>query len=244
MDYKSAFYPENRFGGFTDIDCTTHFYTRIHSLISPSSVLLDLGCGRGAYQDETVPLIRELRFFKNKVAWVIGLDVDAAGQSNPSLDEFRQLANGNPWPVNDNSVDIVIADFVLEHLSEPAMFFSECYRVLRAGGYLCLRTTNALSYVGIITRLVPNRYHRRVLKLARVERKEADDFPTAHRCNTVFRIRKMMLRNGFANACYGYDSDPNYLSFSKLAYALGVFHQKYAPKCLKVYIFAFGRKSI
>ena len=47
MDYMSIYYPESKFGGFTDIDGTMGSYTRTSSLIRSSSVVLDVGCGRG-----------------------------------------------------------------------------------------------------------------------------------------------------------------------------------------------------
>lgn len=49
MDNKERFYPEARFGGFTDIDGTIAFFNRVNSLIETSSVVLDVGCERGAY---------------------------------------------------------------------------------------------------------------------------------------------------------------------------------------------------
>ena len=54
MDFKERFYPESRFGGFTDIDGTVVFYLRVNSLINASSTVLDFGCGRGAYDEDTV----------------------------------------------------------------------------------------------------------------------------------------------------------------------------------------------
>lgn len=53
MDNKERFYPEARFGGFTDIDGTIAFFNRVNSLIETSSVVLDVGCGRGAYAELT-----------------------------------------------------------------------------------------------------------------------------------------------------------------------------------------------
>lgn len=47
MDYKNKFYPETKFGGFTNIDGTIAFYTRAKSLLEQSFVVLDIGCGTG-----------------------------------------------------------------------------------------------------------------------------------------------------------------------------------------------------
>jgi hypothetical protein len=50
-----------------------------------------------------------------------------------------------------------------------------------------------------------------------------------------------MIKNGFECVVYGYEAEPSYLSFSKIAYSLGVLHQKFAPQFMKPCIFAFGR---
>jgi hypothetical protein len=54
---------------------------------------------------------------------VIGLDVDSAGQTNPTIDEFRKLAPDQDWPVEDKSSNLVLCDSVLEHLAAPEFFF-------------------------------------------------------------------------------------------------------------------------
>src|SRR5437773_5574383 len=114
MDYQSEFYPENRFGGFTDIDGTIAFYTRVHGLLFPDAVILDVGCGRGEYDQDRVEVRRQLRIFKGKYARVIGIDVDDAGFKNPFLDEFHLLRSAT-WPLEDESVDLCLADCVMEH---------------------------------------------------------------------------------------------------------------------------------
>jgi len=55
MNYQEIFYPESRFGGFTDIDGTMVFYSRVNALIEPSFHVLDLGCGRGAHVEDPIP---------------------------------------------------------------------------------------------------------------------------------------------------------------------------------------------
>src|SRR5262245_37494020 len=180
MDSKQTFYPESRFGGFTDIDGTVAFYNRINALIEPRFVVLDVGCGRGAYGEDRVALRRNLRILKGKAAKVIGIDVDAAGASNPFLDEFRRL-EGARWPLDDRSVDLIVCDSVLEHIPDPEAFFSEISRIIRPGGYLCLRTPNSLSYVAVVSKVIPNRYHSKVLTKVQDSRKEEDVFPTYYR---------------------------------------------------------------
>lgn len=244
VDCKTLFYPESRFGGNTDIDSYVVFYTRVRSLLNPEAIILDVGCGRGACAEDPVPYRRQLRILKGQCRRVIGIDVDPAGAAHPFLDEFRLLpSEGAPWPVENTSIDMAVSDSVLEHVADPVHFFDECSRVLKTGGYLCLRTSNAMSYAGAAARLIPNRYHAAMLRrLSAHPRREEDVFPTRHRCNTVLKLRRILTQFGFDHYVYGYQSQPTSLAFSRFSYFLGMVHQHVAPHYLKPTIFAFARR--
>jgi SAM-dependent methyltransferase len=243
MSYVETFYPESRFGGFTDIDGSIAFYARINALITLDWTVLDVGCGRGVAWEDPVAFRRSLHVLKGKCAKTIGIDVDEAARDNPGIDDFRLLKIGYSWPIESSSIHMVICDWVLEHVPEPEEFFDELARVLRPGGYLCIRTPNAWSYVGLVSRLVPNRYHGPVLKKSQENRKTQDVFPTYYRCNSIQRLRRIMRNHRFSGVVYGYEAEPFYLNFSKVFYALGVLHQKLAPGWARPAIFAFGRKT-
>lgn len=171
---------------------------------------------------------------------MIGLDVDSAAKENPFVDEFH-LLNGERWPLEENSVNMCICNCVLEHLENPELFFSESRRVIKNGGYLCIRTPNSWNYISLISRLIPDSLHAKVLAIAQKERKEVDVFPTLYRCNSIPKVKAMLKKHGFESVVYGYESEPRYLSFSRLAYWFGVMHQRFAPGFLRPVIFAFAQ---
>jgi SAM-dependent methyltransferase len=241
--YDPRFYPEVNFGGTPRCDGVIDFYSRIHCLIQPDSVVVDFGCGRGQHVEDPIPFRRNLKNLKGKVAKVIGLDVDESARSNPTLDEFHLLPVGKPWPLPDASVNLITCVYVLEHLTDPAFVFSEAQRTLCPGGYLCLATPNLYSYFGVAAKLIPNRFHSRIVTRLQEDRKEEDVFPTVYRCNTIPAVRRQLSKHGFESLVYGYDGGPGYLTFSTAAYALGYLYQQIAPSFIKQIIVAFGRKK-
>jgi len=241
MNYRARFYPESQFGGFTDIDGTITFYTRVQSLLKKDDVVVDVGCGRAEYQDDNNALRRDLRIFQGKVKKVIGIDVDDAALTNPFMDEVRKI-EGPRWPLADAEADFILADFVMEHLPNPDEFFSECMRVLKPGGHVALRTTNRWNYFTFAARLIPDKMHTKVLKKVQDKRLDEDVFPKHYRCNTVPALNSTLKKHGFHGLAYGYEAEPSYLSFSAIAYWFGVLHQRFAPSFLRPAIFLFGRK--
>jgi ubiquinone/menaquinone biosynthesis C-methylase UbiE len=144
--------------------------------------------------------------------------------------------------VDDGSVDLVLADYVLEHVEDPDGFFVECRRVLKPGGFLCMRTTNARSYFALASRLTPNTSHAGIIQRVYRHPRPADDvFPTLYRCNTVGKLRTALREYGFRACVYGFQSDPAHFGFSRALYAMGVAHQRFAPKGLKPALFVFAR---
>lgn len=55
------------------------------------------------------------------------------------------------WPVKSNSVDIVLSNLVIEHLSDVDKFISESFRVLKKGGHTIVCTNNLSSWHNIIS---------------------------------------------------------------------------------------------
>lgn len=242
-EVRDRFHPEAAYGGFTDIDGAMMFYSRVQALLPATGLIVDFGCGRGTQGEDPVPLRRGLRIMQGQDRKVVGLDVVSDVAANPFIDEFRLIEAGKPWPLPDACTDVVLADFVLEHVADPAQFFAEAARTLKPGGHLCIRTTNAISYVGMISRLVPNRGHRSLLGISQPRRSSGDVFDTYYRCNTVRRVRAALAEHGFDAAVYGTEPEPAYLAFSPAMYRLGLIHRRVAPASLRVGIVAWARRA-
>lgn len=101
------------------------------------SRIVDLGCGTGRF---TEPLSVHFE------AEVIGIDPSqtmleqARGKTPGSAVRFKQ-ASGDNLPLEEGSTDMVFLSMVFHHLPDPARTMGECHRILRDGGYLCIRNS-------------------------------------------------------------------------------------------------------
>jgi SAM-dependent methyltransferase len=238
----SRLYPEVRFGGFSDVDGTVRFYSRVAALIRPEWIVIDFGCGRGAQIEDHVAYRANLRQLRGRVRKIIGLDVDPNAAVNPFIDEFRVLQEDVQWPISSSSTDCVIADFVLEHLKNPATLFSEAQRVLRPGGYLCARTPNRWGYVALCARLVPTHFHSKLLAAAQPDRRSEDVFRTYYRSNSRRTLMAHLTGAGFDGIVYDYDAEPAYAAFSASAMWLCALLHRLAPRGLRSTLLLFAVK--
>ena len=227
-------------GGYQPLDGTIEFYGRISAILRPTDTVLDLGAGRGAwYFEDRSAYRRAVRELKSKVNRVIGVDVDDAVLSNPTTTE-NILAKDGRIPLPDASVDVVVADYVLEHVRDPTGFCAEIARVLVDGGHFCARTPHKYCYVAIAARCVRNSRHRAFLSIAQPGRKAEDVFPTSYRLNTLRNVRRHFV--AFENFSYLYASEPQYYFGSRVAYWLLRCAHKLLPSVLVSNIFIFARR--
>lgn len=240
---KETYYPEADFGGYTRVDGTVAFFGRVQTLARSEMTVLDVGCGRGnaAERFQSSPWER-CRLLKGVCKKVIGIDVSPAGYENPMIDEFRPI-EGDRWPVESSSIDLLVSDAVLEHIQKPDAYFAECSRVLKPGGYLCLRTSNRWSYVSMIASVVPNHMHAKVIGLVQPGRQALDVFPTYYRANTVNAVRRLLRDHQFSGCVYRHIAEPSYLGFSRLAYALGVYVHRWLPSLFWPVLFVFAQRA-
>lgn len=228
-------------GGFSENDGTIDFYSRINALIREDMTILDLGAGRGAwYENDTNYYRRALRTLQGKVQRVVAVDIDEAVLENRTSDEQYLIKDGE-IPLGDRVADMVIADYVLEHVDDVVHFAHEVDRVLKPGGWFCARTPHKYSYVSIAARLLRNPYHTSVLSKVQPGRKESDIFPTLYKMNTMKVIGKQFSR--YKNFSFCFQTDPAYYFGSRRIFKCQRYLHQVTPKSFSGNIFAFLLKG-
>lgn len=234
--------PERAVGGFTRRDSTLLFYSLIHSVLKPDSVVLDFGAGRGAQAETPFDYTRQIVTLRGKVQRVVGVDVDPAVLENPILDEAHVFTPGEPLPFEAATFDVIFSDWVAEHVDDPASFVAEIERLLKPGGWFFARTPNRFGAIAIGATLIPNALHNAVLQRLQPDRKERDVFPTRYRMNTVATIRRLFPSDRWRNHSTTIDSELMYLARSRILFGLSELVGPLLPSFLKPMLFILVQK--
>ena len=238
---KGSMVGENLLGGYHELDGTIEFYGRINAILKSSDSVLDLGAGRGAwYSNDKCSYRKEIRDLKKKVKYLVGIDIDNSVLENPSTHK-NMIMSEKKIPLGDNSMDIIVADWVLEHVQHPTELCSEIDRILKPGGIFCARTPHKYKYVSLFAKLIKNKFHSKLLKFIQPKRKERDIFPTIYKLNTLKSIRQNF--KNYKNFSYLYASHPSYYLNNQILFKLFIWLHKVLPAVMVSEIFVFLQKS-
>ena len=244
--HRAVRYPEVRAGGYSRVDGSVAFYGRVHAILAelPEPVtIMDFGAGRGVALEDPVPWRRSLRVLRGPGRTVIGVDVDPVVMENGRVDVAHVIDPlSGRIPLADESVDLIVSDFTLEHVDDPDRAVAELDRVLRPGGWFCARTPNRWGYIAVGARLVPNGLHRRALRRLQPDKRPEDTFPTRYRMNTRKDFDRLLAPDRWEVTAYTHDADPDrYSGSSSLAEGvLAVAHRLPGP--FKSMWFLYARK--
>jgi SAM-dependent methyltransferase len=168
----------------------------LKSILKPETRWLDIGCGRRIFP-EWMPGADEEQFsLCARLKATFGLDPDLASLRDNRFVQYRVVGNAESLPFSDSSFDILTANMVVEHVSQPRALLSEVHRVLRPNGIFLFHTPNALSYATLIARVVPEGIKGRLVEFfdGRIEQ---DVFRTFYRINTPAQVEELSRAAGF-----------------------------------------------
>lgn len=195
VKYLRTFYPTFETGG----DIYRGFLNRYLT----GKIVLDAGCGDGGIITE----------FKNLPAELIGVDTNKPLLDSNSTVTKKILANVEQIPLHDNSIDVIVSEFVFEHLESPEKVFKEFHRVMRSGAKVIFLTPNVLNPVMLASKIMPHAAH--TFFRSRVLRKGEETHKTFYRANTVGIIQQHAREAGLTLVEYQRAGNPEYIGFAK-----------------------------
>jgi ubiquinone/menaquinone biosynthesis C-methylase UbiE len=161
-------------------DVGVYFKKLLDTYITPGCSLLDVGCGRQSFGGE----------FYARAKTKVGIDLEAeAIKEHTDLDTVV-CASIEAIPFPDNTFDVVIAQWVFEHVADAHKTVQEINRVLKPGGVFIYMTPNAHSPFIIFTRFFPISL-KKLLRKKFLAINKLDTFPTHYRLNTLATLHKI-----------------------------------------------------
>jgi ubiquinone/menaquinone biosynthesis C-methylase UbiE len=152
-----------------------------------------VGCGHEVLSDWRSEAERSLL---ESAGAVVGVDYDYASLRKHRSIRDRCRADLSQLPFADETFDLVTANMVVEHLTQPVRQFSEIQRVLRPGGTFVFHTPNALGYTMLAARMLPNGVKPALVRFFE-GRPESDTFPAYYRANRPRQIAGVAAASGF-----------------------------------------------
>lgn len=134
--------------------------------------------------------------FLSSLGIVTGADISPEVLENPNVTKAH-VYDGIKLPFPDDSFDLCVSNYVLEHVADPLSHFQQVSRVLKPEACYCFRTPNRWHYVTIASSVVPHSVHLRLANMLRALDADAHDpWPTVYRANTRRTLRRLARRTG------------------------------------------------
>lgn len=215
QDIFRRFYPNGTKDG------TVAFYGWVRQFTGPQTIMLNVGAGPPADRGP-------IRVFRGEIARVVGVDIDPAVISNTELDEAHCVSEDGVLPFPDETFDIALGDWVMEHVKIPSLFLSEIRRVLRKGSSFFFRTPNKRHYVTQIARCTPYWFHKWVANWARgYPPEQHEPWPTYYRLNSRREVEAEGRKAGFERIqLQWWEGEPAYLVFNVVPFLFGVAYER------------------
>jgi 2-polyprenyl-3-methyl-5-hydroxy-6-metoxy-1,4-benzoquinol methylase len=142
FNYKAHYKIDAEFNDYFEEESATTLKERersrqaiISKVPNSSKLILDVGCGGGWVAN----------YFTKKNKQVISMDIAPknpaeALKKNPSEYHAALVADVLSLPIKDNSVDVIIASEVIEHVADPKKFIEKLLAATKQGGKIILVT--------------------------------------------------------------------------------------------------------
>lgn len=184
-------------------------------LVNKSTKVLDAGCGKKGIMNK----------YKGSAAIIVGMDLQLSALKLNSAMDYKVVSGVYQIPFKENSFDVIVSQWVVEHLNEPDTAFREFSRVLKKGGSLIVVTNSVYNPLMFFNAIMPEAIRDRIKKRCLPPEIEEDTFPTYYRCNTLGKMKAAMRSAGLSKKHACYVGDPSFFVYSKTIFPLTLIYE-------------------
>ena len=187
-------------------DGTTEFHELCRRFVSRRARILEVGAG---------PTNRTSAFLAS-LGEVHGVDVSEEVHGNIHLASAALIDRGR-YPFEDASFDLVVSNYVVEHVEDAASHLAEIARVLKPGGRYIFRTPNLVHYVAVVSRVTSHGVHKLIAnRLRDLPADNHEPWPTVYAMNTPAAVRRCAVRAGFlVDSLEMVEKEPSYGMYAR-----------------------------
>jgi len=135
-----------KFYGSANEDCKKSILNLTEK--NPDAKILDCGCWTGEFTKQVAEEIGTENVF--------GIEIDKKAKNKAEEKGIKILGSdlNKKWNFEDNSIDVITANQVIEHLYDTDNFVKEIHRILKPNGYAIISTNNLSSWHNFIPLLL------------------------------------------------------------------------------------------
>ena len=213
---------------------TELFADSVRAQLTPSSRVLDLGCGRGGLVEQLTHPLEQ----------IVGVDPDVESLHEHRLDLTRLAALGH-LPFADESFDVIYASWVLEHWANPERDLREIGRILAPSGTFIFITPNKRAPLIMLNQVIGSAETiQKKLVSSLYARDEADTFPIHYRANDRKTLRQLAIISNLQLASCHLIPDPTYLAFNSTLFRIMANAETLIPQERKLHLVGILQKSV
>lgn len=109
--------------------------------------VLEIGCGS----------VSHINLGENP--YIVGIDIAEPQLKRNSILQERIVADIEEYELPQSQYDVIVAWWVLEHLSQPDLVLKKCQQALKTGGVIILVSPDPRALKGLITKFTPQWFH-------------------------------------------------------------------------------------
>jgi SAM-dependent methyltransferase len=183
-------------------DVGYYFKQYLSQYINENSEILEIGCGHQSFGSEYYKIAKRR----------VGIDPDNQALIQNKIMNEKICCRIDNIPDSIDKFDVVIAQWVMEHLEDPKKDIKVISNLCKTGGHFIFMTTNIYSPLMLISKILPIKI-KKIIRRVLLGVDEDDTYPTRYKLNSYSRIEKYLGDAGFRKVELHLIGAPSYFSW-------------------------------